>query len=272
MQQLKQRIIHLVAWTAGVRPLAHFYWWLAMRLLKALGIGTGSGVGNSGEVAVLRAISRRSNKPLVVLDVGGNVGDFTALVLAEFGSRTGRVAIFEPSPVNIGKLNERFKGAPHVTVVPKAVGAEPGRLTLHFDYAGSGMASLIDRDIRHLGRELSQSVEVEVATLKDFCAAAGIDQVDLLKIDVEGAEFEVLRGAADLLKERRIQAVLFEFGGANIDSKRFLREFWYLLAPAGYSLYRVNPAGVLLPITRYYEDLEQFQCSNYLFTSTPVDR
>ena len=85
--------------------------------------------------------------------------------------------------------------------------------------------------------------EVEVDTLDRITQQEQVDQIDLLKIDVEGHELAVLQGARDLLNRGAIGAVQFEFGSRNLASRSYLRDFVELLG-ADYKLFRVTPRGV----------------------------
>ena len=90
--------------------------------------------------------------------------------------------------------------------------------------------------------------ETEVVKVDQFAEAHGIEQIELLKVDVEGAELDVLRGAGELIRERRIRAIQFEISYANAVRKSWMRDHCELLT--GYSLYRLLPRG-LLPLGEY---------------------
>ena len=85
-----------------------------------------------------------------------------------------------------------------------------------YEYGSEGEGSLINslvpnaRFPARFGYE-SQVITVQSTTLDHFCASHGIDRLDFLKIDVEGAELSVLKGSADMLRRRKIMAVYFEF-------------------------------------------------------------
>jgi hypothetical protein len=106
---------------------------------------------------------------------------------------------------------------------------------------------------------------VPVTTLDSLAEARGINRVDYLKLDTEGHELWILKGARNLLEAGRIKALTFEFGAGNISSRTYFRDFWDLLTHYGYTIWRITPGGTRLRIKRYYEDLEMFRgATNYL--------
>ena len=84
-----------------------------------------------------------------------------------------------------------------------------------------------------------------------------------MKIDVEGNEFKALLGAKEMLNKKSVGAIQIEFGGTNIDSRTYFRDFWNLLHD-DYKVYRILKNG-LYEIEKYDEHLEIFTCTNYLF-------
>jgi hypothetical protein len=94
----------------------------------------------------------------------------------------------------------------------------------------------------------------------------GIEHIDLLKLDVEGHELEVLKGAQQLFASGRVATVSFEFGGCNIDSRTYLRDFFEFFSARHMQLARVSTFGHLQPIANYDESLEQFRTTCYFAT------
>jgi FkbM family methyltransferase len=143
----------------------------------------------------------------LVIDVGANEGDFSAAMLCAVPD--ARVIAAEPNPEPCERLRRRL--GDRVTVVPKAVGGESCTATFNItaeDHNSSlrqprtaQMSELLDDP----GWEVTRRLEVEVTTLDEI---AGGDDVAVVKIDVQGAEMDVLRGGRETL--RRAQAVLME--------------------------------------------------------------
>jgi FkbM family methyltransferase len=222
------------------------------RLLFNLGMH-GLGVLNyknskvSGESRFL-ADYLKGKKDLIVFDVGANIGNYSK----EIVSNNSRVKIyaFEPHPTTFKKLVSRFNQSPMVTVFNCALSNQPGQLLL-YDYSshdGSSHASLFRDVIEEMRQSESISHRVDVITLDAFIEENGIAQIDLLKIDTEGNEFDILKGAVEAISEGKVKAIHFEFNEMNVISRAFFRDFWDLLP--GYAFYRMLPDG-LLPIEQY---------------------
>jgi FkbM family methyltransferase len=228
------------------------------------GIGAGGDVSTSGEREVLTLLRKRAKPPFVVFDVGANEGQFLDVALISLRGVEATIHCFEPGRVTFAKLTHGREKERHVVLNNTAIGREVGAATLWCDRKGSGIASLTRRDLAHFGIAFNDSESVQVTTLDDYVAAAGVDRIDLLKLDIEGHELDALAGAQGLLERRAIGMVLFEFGGCNIDSRTYFRDFWRILTDSGMVFFRLTPSGYHSPITAYKEVLEQFRTTNFL--------
>jgi hypothetical protein len=85
--------------------------------------------------------------------------------------------------------------------------------------------------------------------LDDVIDQESISDLDLLKIDTEGNEYSVLKGAIDSIGKNKIKAIHFEFNEMNIFSGVTFKMFWDLLAQ--YDFYRILPDGNLVNIKNY---------------------
>lgn len=139
----------------------------------------------------------------VVVDVGANIGQFSAAVLL-FAPRASILAV-EPDPDVHARLAAHLAEAPYVRTACVAAGAEAG--TVPLQRAALPVMSTLRTDGLS-GYDVVGTVDVEVVTLDEL--TRDIPVVQLLKIDVEGFEREVLQGAQDLL--RRSRFLLIELG------------------------------------------------------------
>jgi len=237
----------LLGLAAGIEKLA----------CKVQGKGSGSH-SIAREIAVLAGLA--GGTPRLALDIGGNVGDYTAGLLGRFPGL--EVHVFEPASVNIARLRERFAAGSGVTVVPCALSDRAGEAPIYANAPGSGLTSLSPRKLEHLGIPFTEQETVKTLRLEDYWQTVlGGRPIDLVKIDIEGHELSALAGFGAALAT--VRAVQFEFGGANIDTRTYLRDFWFLFTEAGFDLYRITPLGPQR-LRRYRERDEFFSTTNYI--------
>ena len=183
----------------------------------------------------------------VLLDVGANSGMYTLMMQSL--APGARIFAFEPHPKTFRLLQEKAT-LPNVTLVNQAMGAESGGMML-FDMAaedGSTQASL-SRDAVALFSNQIVEHAIHCTTLDDFIAEHSINTIALLKIDTEGNDLKVLKGAAQAITARCILAIQFEFIPANIATHVSMRDFFDALP--GYDLFRQCMNGDLLPLRHY---------------------
>lgn len=193
----------------------------------------------------------------MVLDVGANVGGWSEAVTSL--SPQLKIHAFEPSAIAFATLEKRFAQNPNVSCHNLAIGRDAAVAVLFSDKAGGEMASLTKRRLEHFGLDFAFTENVEITTLNLFCESRAISPI-AIKIDVEGHELDVLLGATNVLDG--VKVIQFEFGGTDIDTRTFFQDFFYLLVPLGFKLWRHAPNG-LIAVTEYSERLEVFRYTNY---------
>ncbi len=166
------------------------------------------------------------------VDVGSNVGFYARKAAALVGD-TGRVVAFEPNPSAYRLLEWNTRDTPHVRILRNAAGAQRGAASFWVQEAGDTSSLLAVGT----GREIS----VEILTLDE--TLADWSSVDLIKIDVEGAELDVLKGAETIIR-RHSPVVVFEFLRAFAEIALVtlddFRSFFAGFSEAGYELYALT--------------------------------
>jgi FkbM family methyltransferase len=236
------------------------------KMVKLLQYAQGIGAARKPTTnsAVLKTL-KPGQQPSVIFDAGANRGQFLKLALAH----PAVIHAFEPSSAAFAELRTRFAATPSVVLNNFALGNEPGTQTLYYDVAGSELSSLYPRHVAHHGHHLTNSESVKVDTIDHYCQTHGIEHIELLKLDVEGHELEVLKGAAQMFASGHVATVSFEFGGCNIDSRTYLRDFFEFFSTHRMRLARVTALGHLQRITHYDESLEQFRTTTFVAVLSP---
>ena len=224
----------------------------------AQGKGYGSSVGQE-TAAVRELLGGAAERALVVLDVGANVGEWTLHALNALPNAA--IHCFEPSSAAFAELSTRVGQHPRVSVHRLALSNADGEALLYTNAPGSKLGSLTKR--RLVGLDFSFQEPVTTRTLESWSRSDGVSVVDVLKLDVEGHEMDALRGAGGLLDTVRV--IQFEFGGCNIDTRTYFRDFWYFFTETGRRIYRLGPAG-LRSLDQYTERDETFVTTNYFVT------
>lgn len=170
------------------------------------------------------------------VDAGANAGEVLDLIVRL--APHGRHVAFEPIPALARRLRDRFNGS--VDVREAALADAPGHITFqyfpdHPDY--SGIDPLV-------APSAAQTIEVRATTLDEELAAD--PPVQLIKMDIEGAELAALRGAARVLREQR-PLIVFEHTLAAARNGVSSREIADLLGGAGYRLFAFDGTGPLDP-------------------------
>ena len=144
-----------------------------------------------------------------VFDVGANVGQSARKYLHEFPG--SQIYCFEPVGENFKKLEENLRGQDKVQSLKLALSSAKG--TGQMVPGGDSQMFFLSRDVPGTPSQSSVRLEeVPLETLDGFCRDRNIDRVGFLKIDTEGNDLEVLKGAEGLLSQQKIDVVEVEAG------------------------------------------------------------
>jgi len=212
-------------------------------------------VAFTGEVWLRERIAPSA---MFIVDVGANVGEWLDGMRALKGPELFSALAFEPSASAAARLRARFAGDERVRITEAAVGDESGTLSFfEEDDAGKG-SSLVPDFMRSAGTTRS----VSVTTLDAAVTSAGWERIDFLKIDAEGYDLRVLRGAASLLAHRQIAVLQFEYNRPWQLAGETLRGAYLLLESHGYEVYLLKRDGLYRLNYLLYE--EYFEYSNFV--------
>lgn len=243
----------------GNRLLQPFFEMLFKVAVKGMNYDRGHVPSLSGERYILQLLQEKNpGSNLTIFDVGANTGQYAGLVMDTVRKKFDLYS-FEPQKHAFGelrKVTDRLSFHP----VNIAMGATAGKTNIFYENAGSVLASMFPSYYNTYDVSLDKSEEIEVTTVDAFCQAHRIGTIDLLKIDVEGYEIEVLKGCRQMLADRRVRMIQFEFGIASVEARIFMKDFFGLLP--NYHIYRILQNGIRK--MHYSEYAEVFLTTNYL--------
>jgi FkbM family methyltransferase len=179
-------------------------------------------------------------------DVGANIGVLT-LLFSRLVGEAGAIHSFEPNPDVAASLDEARKRAhlTNITLNEIAIGSEDAILELRVPERNRGSASII----RGLEWTSAKKHRVAVTTLDKYVIQRGVTAIDLIKIDIEGAELDLFRGASHVLNDIQPRAIIFE-ENASIPGRSPVIDF---LLSADYGLLSL-PKATLRMRARHFED------------------
>jgi FkbM family methyltransferase len=215
----------------------------------------------NGERWLLEKLTR-NDVLRIAFDIGANRGDWTALLLRL--NPSARAHCFEICPPTFEKLRTRLAKSPNVTLNAVGLSDGAGEVTLAYSSDADGLSSMVEI----VCPANSQRIKAQVTTGLLYCGQHGVTRIDLLKIDVEGAEHLVLKGFGDLLQPDRIPVVQFEYGMVNIASRFLLRDFYELFTSRGYRVGKLYPNFVKFRPYRFQD--EDFRGPNFVAAAPSV--
>lgn len=161
------------------------------------------------EAEMTEYITTHLKPGMIFVDVGANFGFFSMIAASKVGDK-GTVLSVEPEPKNFALLRKNIEDNGYqkcIIALPIALSQKEGTATLFIDDGNVGNHSLARSNIK-TGK---QAVTVRMRTLDDVCKENGIRTIDMMKIDTQGAELQVLRGATTVLSGNHPMTMLLEF-------------------------------------------------------------
>lgn len=194
----------------------------------------------------------------IIFDIGANLGVVSSFIKKKLPS--AQLYSFEPNPDLYQSLQKTLKlnGCNNSRVVNKAISDVNGHLPFDFRSDCRAAARIVQEE-----SEIQYTKSVESVTLDDYCANEQIPQIDLLKVDVEGYEAKVFEGAKQLLSQKRISYIYFEYCSllekhANIKEGLALD----ILKDNGYRFYTCTSARNMKEVIP--EDIQKVKIANWL--------
>lgn len=207
------------------------------------------------EKVLFNIASKYLHKQPVVFDVGAHKGAYTEYVLSQIPDAS--CILFEPNNELFEVLNKKYNAFNIL------LGEFKGVKTFYecigdADELSSTYKREVFSDVEH--REDAK----KCYTVDAFCESINLDFIDFLKIDVEGAELDVLKGSIKMLREERIMFLQVEYGGTYPDAGITFVDVINFIEPYGYNIYELVK-GSLQRITKG-NFIEDYRFTNFLIT------
>ncbi len=158
--------------------------------------------------------------------------------------------VFEPNPASYRSLLTKIRHLPNVIANNFGLGNTNSKLLYYSD-----TESIVCRT--HHTKSTAVPYEIDIVRLDDYCTENGVEHIDFLKIDVEGFELEVMKGAENMIR-RSCPYIQFEYGGTFLDADIRLGDIYSFLN--GWKFYRITETGVeYMPLVQ-----EDYVFCNYI--------
>lgn len=223
--------------------------------------------GNFKKTGEKKFINRINKELLFCLDIGANVGEYTDLILSE---TKAKIISFEPLPKAFEDLKKIEKSnAERLKVFNIALGDKNEILDLNYSSEKSQTASF-SKDLNKLSFynfKDNKKIKTKISTLDDFFFENQDlfeENIDLIKIDAEGFEFEIINGAKEIIKKRPPKYIQLEFNWHQLFKRQTMCNFSKLLSD--YDLYQILPHGNdLIKVDANRPEANIFHLANFVF-------
>jgi FkbM family methyltransferase len=235
-------------------PLVRYLAGKAERLIERYESDSNYDFATNGEAFVLRTLARHPLR--CIFDVGANVGDWARIAHEAFPQAT--IHCFEVMPPTFEELQRNTRDLPRIRANPFGLYEREQTIELNYYPGVSTITTMTDYPHEFERRTATGRVIAGDAYVQEH----GIERIDFLKLDVEGAESGVLAGLEKTIGQGRVDIVQFEYGQVSILTKFLLRDFYGFFEKYGYRVGKIYPDYV--EFRAYSFKHENFRGANFL--------
>jgi len=212
-------------------------------------------VYSNGELTILKKISKLN--PSIIIDAGANVGKYSILC-NKFNPNT-KIYSFEPVSNTYKKLADNVGHFKNIFPINKGLYKEHCTKEINI-FPSDTHSSLYN--LKGISYESREKQEIKLIRGDDFMKSYEIDEIDLLKLDLEGAEYDALLGFEEHIENGKIKMIQFEYGYINISTKKLLIDFYDYFENKDYVIGKIYPKNV--EFRKYQIKYEDFLGPNYI--------
>ncbi|MEG4802915.1 FkbM family methyltransferase [Microcoleus sp. ARI1-B5] len=198
-----------------------------------------------------RLVQRLVRQGMTVFDIGANIGNYS-LLFSNLVGLEGKVYSFDPTSTTFNRLKERTENNPNIFLFQNAVFSENKLIEFNeFPEDFSVWNSIGRPQMENPANPqeyvpIVKSETVSAITVDSFCQKHNIEKIDYLKIDVEGAESDVLNGCLNLLARKAIEFIQFEIYQKMLEGMQHTaQETFDLLMANGYECHCIEKTGAI---------------------------
>lgn len=200
----------------------------------------------------------------ILFDVGSFQGDYIKDLNKL--SKNLEIFCFEPDILSFTNLKNKYSGTKGINIYNTAISSSirESKLYSYNSMDNRSHSSMNKNVFSNYFKKNYVANTVHTTTIDEFCKLNNVNNIDLLKIDVEGHELEVLKGANEMISKNKISKIQFEFTQLNVEQRIFFKDFWDFLKQYDYTIYRLLPKS-MLEIKKYDPQICELFCfQNYI--------
>lgn len=160
---------------------------------------------------LLKIIRNKIGNRFVFIDVGANIGFYSLTIARACKDFEYQIHCFEPNPFTHSLLNENIKKNRVNNIILNRMGLSDREATATLTYNQQNLGTANTFTTNATGIQ----DQIQLQTLDKYCNEKGIKKVDIIKVDIEGGEFDFLKGAKDILYKSRTVLMIMEIVEAN---------------------------------------------------------
>lgn len=230
--------------------------------IYGMNYGRHGGVKDSGEEYFVKRLpqmlkERLGKNDFLLIDVGAHKGEYSDMLTNYFNGINHRIHAFEPIKHVYNQMKYNLRNYKQITVHNFGLGNTDSQEKMVNPGSKASFICKYDNGI-------NDYEEVQVSKLDSFCKTNKIEFIDFLKVDVEGFEYAVLKGAKEMLFHKKIYCIQFEFGYIHVLAQSGVYfKYYFDLLKENYDIFRIMKNG-LLPIKEVSRINEVYFGANFV--------